>query len=235
MIRQHLLRDATRTTSNTFRQRPIQLRNGLLITKRFASEAGENKSGHIATRQNEGILFFNSLIPLNLQWFYKLAWSGQKRAPILLQAAKEHEVGAVSPARVLEDVVKSGKLSNVDTVEVLPRLKEGGAFLKFSHGQETDVESVSKAVRDHLKQKPIKPWFNPFSRVTANLVLGKPWVEDLFRLPTPRLRVEFLPTEPGQEAAELGQEQLYSFFRPYGKLAEYVFSWRLCVLKTDAN
>jgi hypothetical protein len=49
-------------------------------------------------------------------------------------------------------------------------------------------------------------------------VIGKPWVEDLFRLPSPRLRVEFLPTSPGGEVAELNQEQLYSFFRPYGKL-----------------
>lgn len=54
----------------------------------------------------------------------------------------------------------------------------------------------------------------------ANLVKGRPWVEDLFRLPSSRLKVEFVPSEPGAEAAELSQEQLYEFFRPYGKLTD---------------
>lgn len=56
----------------------------------------------------------------------------------------------------------------------------------------------------------------------VNAVQGRPWVEDLFRLPTPRLRVEFVAPEPGSEAVELSQEQLYTFFRQYGKLQDIV-------------
>lgn len=41
-------------------------------------------------------------------------------------------------------------------------------------------------------------------------------------MPSPRLRVEFVPPEPGAEAVELSQEQLYSFFRQYGKLQDIV-------------
>ncbi len=52
------------------------------------------------------------------------------------------------------------------------------------------------------------------------LVRGRPWLEDLYRFPSSRLRVEFLPTSPGGEAAELSQEILYSHFRKYGKLAD---------------
>lgn len=47
-------------------------------------------------------------------------------------------------------------------------------------------------------------------------------MEDLYRLPSQRVKVEFLPTSPGGEAAELSQEDLYAFFRPYGKLADIV-------------
>lgn len=54
------------------------------------------------------------------------------------------------------------------------------------------------------------------------MVRGRPWVEDLYRLPTPRIKVEFLPPNPGTEAVELSQEQLYAFFRPYGKLADII-------------
>ena len=66
----------------------------------------------------------------------------------------------------------------------------------------------------------MKPWFNPFRRIRTNLVAGKPWLEDLHRFPSCQIRVEFVPANPGLEAAELSQETLYSLFRKYGKLAD---------------
>ncbi len=51
-------------------------------------------------------------------------------------------------------------------------------------------------------------------------MVGKPWLEDLYRFPSCRIKVEFVPTTPGGTAAELSQETLYSLFRRYGKLAE---------------
>jgi hypothetical protein len=75
-------------------------------------------------------------------------------------------------------------------------------------------------LKKYLKEENIKPWWSPFRKMRVNLVRGRPWVEDLFRMPTPRLKVEFIPSEPGAEAVELSQEQLYAFFRPYGKLSD---------------
>jgi hypothetical protein len=66
----------------------------------------------------------------------------------------------------------------------------------------------------------MKPWFSPFRRIRTHLVVGKPWLEDLYRFPSCRIKVEFVPPSPGLEAAELSQETLYSLFRKYGKLAE---------------
>ena len=188
----------------------------------IASEAGEGKTGHITTGSNEGIIFFNSLLPFNLQWLFRLAWSAQKRAPILLHEAKTDVVGAAAPSKVLEDANKKGELGKVEVVEVLPRLKEGGAFLKFRHDQQSDPQKIAAAVRQYLKDNPIRPWWNPLASVRASIVLGKPWVEDLFRFPSRRLRVEFLPVQPGVEPSELSQEQLYAIFRPYGKLSDLI-------------
>nr|POF17539.1 mitochondrial escape protein 2 [Quercus suber] len=196
------------------------------LRRHATSEAGENKSGHISTTPNEGIIFFNNLVPVNLQWLYRVSWLLEKRSPtsILVDHTKGDTVGALSPAKVLESATKDGQMGigKVATIEVLPRLKEGGAYLKFSHDDATDAATVAEAVRVYLKERPIKPWWNPLSNVKAGLVLGKPWVEDLFRMPSKRLKVEYVPTEPGSEVAELSQEQLYSFFRPYGKLADIV-------------
>lgn len=198
------------------------VRYGRVIRRCAANEAGERKTGHISTAENEGILFFNTLLPFNLQWAYRALWSLQRRSPILTYEAKIQDVGAVAPAKVIEDATKDGKLGLVEVVEILPRLKEGGAFVKFRHEPNIDALSVSEAVRSQLKEHPIRPWWNPLSHVSVRLVIGKPWIEDLFRFPSQRIMVEFQSAQPGGEAAELSQEQLYSLFRPYGRLSEVV-------------
>ncbi|WPH00766.1 mitochondrial escape protein 2 [Acrodontium crateriforme] len=197
--------------------------------RRFVtSEAGENKSGHISITPNEGIIFFNNLLPVQVSGFLAnrlnpFSWF-PGRGSILKDGDKNDAVGVASPTQLLQDAIKGNELgiTNVEVLEVLPRLKEGGAYLKFSHDEATDAATIAEALRKHLKENPVKPWWNPFVSVRAGLVLGRPWVEDLFRMPQRRLRVEFLPVEPGAAVAELSQEQLYSFFRPYGKLADIV-------------
>jgi hypothetical protein len=104
--------------------------------------------------------------------------------------------------------------------EVMPRVKEGGAFVKFSYDDAVSPTEMEGTLKEYLREQPIKPWFNPFRRVRAFLVHGRPWIEDLRRLPSPKLKVEFLPTSPESSAAELTQETLYWLFRKYGKLAE---------------
>jgi hypothetical protein len=73
-----------------------------------------------------------------------------------------------------------------------------------------------------LKQKPLKPWFSPFRGISARLVRGTPWLEDLYRYPTSLLKVEFVPPEPGMTPEELSEETLYSLFRKYGKIADII-------------
>ena len=108
----------------------------------------------------------------------------------------------------------------IKVTEILPRLKDGGAFVKFSHPDGITAQEVETLVSGYLKEHEIKPWFSSFRGVRANLVRGVPWLEDLYRFPSSRIKVEFVPTSPGGEAVELSQETLYSLFRRYGKLAE---------------
>lgn len=197
--------------------------NGAIVKKRWNSaEAGENKSGHIQTNNLQSVLFFNNLLPINLQWLFRIPWTLEKVFPKLLDRNRTSSISAVNPVEVLENAAKANGLSGIKVLEVLPRLKEGGAFVKFSHDASTNSEAVSEAVIAYLKENKVRPWWDPLARVKSKLVLGKPWIEDLFRLPSQRIKVEFLPTEPGAEAAELSQEQLYSFFRPYGKLVDII-------------
>lgn len=101
-------------------------------SRRATAEAGENKSGHISTNPNEGILFFNNLLPVNLQWLSRYPLFLDKRqSSILRDETKFEAVGAVAPTKVVQAAIENSKLGllgKVDVVEVLPRLKEGGAY-----------------------------------------------------------------------------------------------------------
>ena len=150
-----------------------------------------------------------------MQWLFRLPIGGDKLFPRL--AAKEGFFGAADAAKLVKQAQPG-----TEVLEVLPRIKEGGAFVKFSDASGRPLTEVGAAVDKYLNENQTKPLWAPLQRVQANLVRGKPWVEDLYRLPSQRLRIEFLPTSPGGEVAELSQEQLYSFFRPYGKLADII-------------
>lgn len=104
---------------------------------------------------------------------------------------------------------------------LIPRLKDGGAFLRFSHAESIETSAVESMVHQYLKEKSIRPWWNPFQRVRARGVRGIPWLEDLYRPSSRRLKVEFVPPDStSKDSIDLSQEMIYSIFRSYGKLLE---------------
>lgn len=127
-------------------------------------------------------------------------------------------LAAADPTRIVQQVFP--KDLGLEIKEVVTRYKEGGAFVKYALKSDIRNEIIQNAIKEHLKTNPIKPWFNPTLKVDADLVRGTPWIEDLYRIPSQTLKVEFLPTSPDNSAAELTQESLYSLFRPYGKLLD---------------
>ncbi|EXJ91794.1 hypothetical protein A1O3_00344 [Capronia epimyces CBS 606.96] len=207
-------------TAHRLRPRPV---TPILSTCRRAvtttTEAGDDDTGHIETKKNEGILFFDNVFPLKLLWLNRIPLFNAERAITNSLSKVNHpDLALADPSSIIKRALPDTLPLKV--TQVLPRLREGGAFVKFSHEdgiRTTELESTLKA---YLEEKPIKPWFNPFRRVRAFLVRGKPWIEDLYRIPSPRVKVEFLPTSPEASAAELTQETLYSLFRRYGKIAE---------------
>jgi hypothetical protein len=188
-----------------------------LLQRSGASEAGENDTGHINTQRNEGIFFFDNVFPLKFQWLSRVPLLNWEQNVLgLISKVNRPEAAFASPASVIQRALPESL--PVKITEVLPRIREGGAYVKFSHDAQIDANELEGTLRRYMLEKPIRPWFNPFRRVRAFLVRGKPWIEDLYRLPSQRIRVEFLPTSPEAQAAELTQETLYTLFRRYGKL-----------------
>ena len=129
-------------------------------------------------------------------------------------------VAAIDPIHLIKSAIPPDLQLKV--TDIAPRLNDGGALVKFWHPEGISTADVEAGIDRYLREHPIKPWFDQFGRVGAYLVRGRPWLEDLYRFPSSRLKVEFVPTTLGGSAAELSQETLYSLFRRYGKLADII-------------
>ncbi|OJJ44166.1 hypothetical protein ASPZODRAFT_161257 [Penicilliopsis zonata CBS 506.65] len=174
------------------------------------------KAGHIEIKDGEHLIFVNNIFPPKLQWLLRIPLRGTRSFEDALKRIDRPHIAASDPVSIIRRALPE-KLP-LEIKDIVPRVHEGGAFVKYSHGAEVDSTQVEDAIRAHLAEHPIRPWFNPFQSVEAARVLGRPWIEDLYRIPSQRLKIEFLPTTPESSAAELTQETLYSLLRPYGKL-----------------
>ncbi|RFU27707.1 hypothetical protein B7463_g8633, partial [Scytalidium lignicola] len=162
--------------------------------------------------------FFDNIFPVKLNWILRLPWVSERSLPDLLWKFNHQRLAAWEPLTLVKRAIPDSL--PIKVTEILPRLKDGGAFVKFSHDEGITAQEIEGLLKTYLRENPIKPLFNPFRRIRTNLVVGKPWLEDLARFPSSRIKVEFVPVVPGAEAVELSQETLYSLFRRYGKLAE---------------
>ncbi|KAL8705123.1 MAG: hypothetical protein Q9225_008045, partial [Loekoesia sp. 1 TL-2023] len=182
------------------------------------------KSGHIEEGPNESLLFIDNIFPLRLNFL--LGFTGlpfftdpeKILQKLLTQLHKDQRIPAADPLNIAQKALP--ETLSIQVRKILPRLKEGGAYAKFSHDPNVTPSDIEAAIQEYLEKKSPKPWFNPFRGISSHLVRGRPWLEDLQRFPSKRLKVEFLPTSPGAEAAELPEETLYTLFRTYGKLGD---------------
>lgn len=158
------------------------------------------------------------VLPLKLQWLLRSPWHTEKSLHQLIERLNYPAVSAADPLNIIRRAIPPRLPLKV--TEIIPRLKDGGAFVKFFRTKDIPDDEIEQAFKEHLQAQPVKPWFSPFRSVRAYLVRGRPWLEDLYRLPSSRLKVEFVAATPGGQASELSQETLYSLFRPYGKLTE---------------
>ncbi|RAL10746.1 putative RNA12 protein [Aspergillus homomorphus CBS 101889] len=176
------------------------------------------ETGHIEVKDNEGLIFVNNIFPSRLQWLLQGPLSGSRSYEEVLKRINRPHLAASDPLHIIRRVFPQEL--DIDIWEIVPRFREGGAFVKYNRKDGLRDLDIVTAIQSHLKDHPIRPWFNPFQEVNVAHVHGRPWIEDLYRIPTPRLRVEFLPASADGAAGEPTTEALYSVFRRYGKLRD---------------
>ena len=168
---------------------------------------------------NSNLLTDLDIFPLNLQWITRVPFlNPDKSINSYLQKLNNPRLSQMDPMNIVKRALP--KTLPIHVNEIIPRVKEGGAYVRFSHEPHLDLQEIEGTLVNFLKENPIIPMFSPWRRVRSFLVRGVPWVEDLARFPSPRVKVEFVPSTPGGEMIDLSQEQLFALFRRYGKIAD---------------
>lgn len=197
---------------------PCLLRTAPSLRAAYVSrQISDLRTGHIEVKESQGIIFVDNIFPHRLQWLLRGLFRGIQSYDEALKRIDKPYIAASDAFGIIKHAIPS--TVGVKIMDVIPRYHEGGAFVKYERSS-TDISNadVEAAVKEHLAKNPIKPWFNPFQHVGVSRVLGRPWIEDLYHIPSQRLRVEFHSTSPETSPVELNPEILYSLFRPYGKL-----------------
>ncbi|GAB0141732.1 hypothetical protein EsHS_00002314 [Epichloe bromicola] len=181
----------------------------------------EQETGHFEVKPNESLFFFENIFPKRLSALLRYPAETDGDMTELLRrfySSSSSGGGGLDPIALVKKAIPDDIPLKV--TEILPRLKDGGAFVKVQYDASISPSEIESTLLKKLKQRPLKPWFSPFRGITARLVRGTPWLEDLYRFPSSLLKVEFVPPEPGASAEELSEEALYSMFRRYGKIAD---------------
>ncbi|GKT47019.1 mitochondrial escape protein 2 [Colletotrichum spaethianum] len=109
---------------------------------------GDEKSGHIVKSESEAILFFDNLFPLKLTYLLRRSWSSDRNLTDLLKRFDSSNGGlGTDPISLVKRAIP--KDLPIKVTEILPRLKDGGAFVKFSHGSHVspkDIESKGSKI-----------------------------------------------------------------------------------------
>ncbi|KAG6003727.1 hypothetical protein E4U21_001780 [Claviceps maximensis] len=181
----------------------------------------EQETGHFQVKPNESLFFFENIFPKKLSALLRYPAETDGDMTELLRrfySSSSNGGGSLDPIALVKTAIPDDMPLKV--TEILPRLKDGGAFVKVQYDASISPRDIESTLLKKLKERPLKPWFSPFRGITARLVRGTPWLEDLYRFPSSLIKVEFVPPEPGATAEELSEESLYSMFRRYGKIAD---------------
>ncbi|CAG89608.2 DEHA2F20108p [Debaryomyces hansenii CBS767] len=113
---------------------------------------------------------------------------------------------------------------NTKISEFVPLKRDAGAFVKFEVPPETTCKELINQIVSNLEENEVQHNKNIFNYV-KNLfwnkfpkcyqVKGTPWIEDLRRYPSPKLKVIF-------EGDPLTEEELYLLFRRYGLIVDII-------------
>ena len=104
------------------------------------TDTGDDKTGHVAAAPNESLLFIDNLFPLNLSNILWRPSQTDKDVSDMLKRFDSSTLGVTDPISLVKRAIPAEMPITVN--KILPRLKEGGAFVKFQHPDKVAVADI---------------------------------------------------------------------------------------------
>lgn len=167
---------------------------------------------------DEVMIFFDNVYP---RWLAKLSYSKFFSFINPLKILFSDEKLKERVCKLIESEDKKLPLgTKFEGFEPLKR--DGGAFVKFLVPPTSSVKELTETIENNIQANKAK--LNPtLSRIfglwrsypRGYRVKGTPWIEDLSRFPSNKMKVQF-------EGEALSEEELYLLFRRYGLIVDIV-------------
>ncbi|OBA21811.1 hypothetical protein METBIDRAFT_77378 [Metschnikowia bicuspidata var. bicuspidata NRRL YB-4993] len=168
-------------------------------------------------KQDEVLIFFDNLYP---RWLAKLAYTRslgyivrKLNPPVYDSKVKEMVVGLVN-----NDSTPLPAGARCESF--VPLKRDGGAFVKFLVPPNSNPKDLVATIEKNLESvalgSSLVSYWKFVSRFPKALqVKGTPWIEDLSRFPSRKLKVIF-------QGDSLTEEELYQLFRRYGPIVDII-------------
>ncbi|KAK6460130.1 mitochondrial inner membrane protein [Scheffersomyces coipomensis] len=165
--------------------------------------------------QNEVVVYYDHIYPISSS-------KSTFKQTLALYASIQNQSVKQLTEKVLD--ISSPLPEGAEVIDFVPVKRDCGAFVKFSVPEGSAPKDVFRTIQDNIKLKKELYDINPiryiFNRIwnhfpSAYAVKGTPWIEDLRRYPTTKLKVKY-------EGHPLTEEELYVLFRRYGLIVDII-------------
>ncbi|CAR27808.1 hypothetical protein ZYGR_0N02940 [Zygosaccharomyces rouxii] len=190
-----LPRRAKRFVSSEIQQKDEQAGDSMTATD----------TGIIHKTEEETLLYFDNVYPRTTSLWSPAQWYNLLLANQSREAVRDKIMSYASPP--------SNPINGLELRSSIPVKRDGGVFATFLVPPEYTKAKVNSMIQQNTSKESTIPFLSFFTRAAAFPVKGSPWIEDLRRLPTTTIVVNF-------QGPALTQEEMYSLFRRYGSIID---------------
>ncbi|CCH60492.1 hypothetical protein TBLA_0C07010 [Henningerozyma blattae CBS 6284] len=196
---------------------PLTLFQAKLASKRFVStdiqeqdqQAGESitatDTGVIQKTDRETLIYFDNVYPRATSLWNPTQWYNLLLARQTRDSVRKKIQNYASPI--------DNPIHGLHLQSTIPVKRDGGVFAVFLVPFGYTKAEINTAIQKNTSKESSKSILSFLTKATAFPVKGKPWIEDLKRLPSTVIDVKF-------QGPALTEEELYSLFRRYGTILD---------------
>lgn len=176
----------------------------LLKSSNLGESDDVDNTGFIFQSKEESLLYYDKLVPTK---------SGKWDIRTYLYPLFCDVTDGGLKKKVLDLSQNDEAMLDLTMTQFTPIRRDGGAFVKFKIPEGMQLSQFNKQVINNVQMQARGTFTDYFLHPRAFPVKGVPWIEDLGRYPSVKLKVEF-------EGNDLTQENIYALFRRYGQITD---------------